>query len=114
MRTLMDDQAGDRPERRTAIISREQRKFRINIAALSETRVAEEGQLKEDKAGYTFFWKGKPVDKPKIHDMGFAIKNCLINHLHELLVGINECLMTIHLMLARSQMATVISLCAHT
>lgn len=46
--------------------------------------------------------------------MGFAIKNSLINHLYELLVGINKRLMTIRLMLASSQMATVISAYAPT
>ncbi|KAI4798729.1 hypothetical protein KUCAC02_020531, partial [Chaenocephalus aceratus] len=40
--------------------------------------------------------------------------NCLINHLHELPVGINEHLMIIRLMLASSQMATVISAYAPT
>lgn len=114
MRTLTDNQASDRPERRTAIISRELGKFQIDIAALSETRLADEGQLKEEKGGYTFFWKGKPANEPRIHGVGFAIKNCLINHLHELPVGINERLMTIRLMLASSQMATVISAYAPT
>ncbi|KAJ3584268.1 hypothetical protein NHX12_014764 [Muraenolepis orangiensis] len=88
--------------------------FQIDIAALSETRLADEGQLKEEKGGYTFFWKGKPANEPRIHGVGFAIKNCLINHLHELPVGINERLMTIRLMLASSQMATVISAYAPT
>ncbi|KAJ4926044.1 hypothetical protein JOQ06_008228 [Pogonophryne albipinna] len=114
VRTLTDNQASDRPERRTAIISRELGKFQIDIAALSETRLADEGQLKEEKGGYTFFWKGKPANEPRIHGVGFAIKNCLINHLHELPVGINERLMTIRLMLASSQMATVISAYAPT
>ncbi|KAJ4934986.1 hypothetical protein JOQ06_007765 [Pogonophryne albipinna] len=114
VRTLTDNQASDRPERRTAIISRELGKFQIDIAALSETRLADEGQLKEEKGRYTFFWKGKPANEPRIHGVGFAIKNCLINHLHELPVGINERLMTIRLMLASSQMATVISAYAPT
>ncbi|KAJ8417438.1 hypothetical protein AAFF_G00286650 [Aldrovandia affinis] len=47
----MDIKHSDRPERRTAIIARELRRFRIDIAALSETRLADEGQLKEEKGG---------------------------------------------------------------
>ncbi|XP_062862816.1 uncharacterized protein LOC134324867 [Trichomycterus rosablanca] len=86
----------------------------IDIAALSETCLAGEGQLKQEKGGYTFFWKGKPANEPQIHGMGFAIKNSLINYLYELPVGINERLMTIRLMLASSQMATVISVYAPT
>ncbi len=67
MRTLMDSATSDRPERRTAIIARELRRYRIDLAALSETRLADEGQLKEEKGGYTFFWKGKAADEPRIH-----------------------------------------------
>ncbi|KAK0146682.1 Craniofacial development protein 2 [Merluccius polli] len=110
----MDNKASDRPERRTAIISRELKRFQIDIAALSVTRLADDGQLKEEKGGYTFFWKGKPANEPRIHGVGFAIKNSLINHLYELPVGINERLMTMRLMLASSQMATVISAYAPT
>ncbi len=45
----MDSATSDRPERRTAIIARELRRYRIDLAALSETRLADEGQLKEEK-----------------------------------------------------------------
>lgn len=114
MRTLTDNKASERPERRTAIISRELKRFQIDIAALSETRLADEGQLKEEKGGYTFFWKGKPAEEPRIHGVGFAIKNNLVNQLHELPVGISERLMTLRLMLSNSQMATVISAYAPT
>ena len=110
----MDNKNSDRPERRTAIIARELRRFRIDIAALSETRLADEGQLKEEKGGYTFFWKGKPADESRIHGVGFAIKNSLISHLSELPVGINERLMTIRLILAGGQKATVVSAYAPT
>ncbi|KAK0147897.1 Craniofacial development protein 2 [Merluccius polli] len=89
-------------------------RFQIDIAVLSETRLADDGQLKEEKGGYTFFWKGKPANEPRIHGVGFAIKNSLLNHLYELPVGINEHLTTMRLMLASSQMATVISAYAPT
>lgn len=114
VRTLMDSATSDRPERRTAIIARELRRCRIDLAALSETRRADEGQLKEEKGGYTFFWKGKAADEPRIHGVGFAIRNYLISHLSELPVGINERLMTIRLMLDNNQMATVVSAYAPT
>lgn len=63
MRTLMDGTSSERPERRTAIIARELQRCRIDIAALSETRLVGEGQLEEEKGGYTFFWKGKEKRK---------------------------------------------------
>ncbi len=55
MRTLMDSATSDRPERRTAIIARELGRYRIDLAALSETRQADEGQLEEEMGGYTSF-----------------------------------------------------------
>ncbi len=88
MRTLMDSPTSDRPERRTAIIARELRRYRIDLAALFESRLANEGQLKEEKGGYTFFCKGKAADEPRIHGVGIAIKNHLISHLYELPVGV--------------------------
>ena len=79
VRTLLDNPNSDHPERRTAIISRELARYDIDIAALSETRRADEGQLKEEGGGYTFFWKGKPSGERRIHGVGFAIKNRIAN-----------------------------------
>ena len=55
VRTLMDSAGSDRPQRRTALVGRELDRYKVEIAALSETRLAEEGLLKEVGAGYTFF-----------------------------------------------------------
>ena len=51
----MDSAGSDRPQRRTALVGR----YGIEIAALSETRLAEIGEIKEVGAGYTFFWSGR-------------------------------------------------------
>ena len=51
----MDNSKADRPERRTALVARELGRYNIDIAALSETRLANEGCLTEVRAGYTFF-----------------------------------------------------------
>lgn len=80
----------------------------------TKTRRPNEGQLKEAKGGYTFFWKGKDISERRIHGVGFAIKNSLIPKLSELPVGINERLMTLNLQLAKDQHATVISAYAPT
>ncbi|KAL2084419.1 hypothetical protein ACEWY4_019937 [Coilia grayii] len=114
VRTLMDRAPSDRPERRSAIIARELKRFNIDIAALSETRLTDEGQLKEEKGGYTFFWKGKPAHEARIHGVGFAIKNRLISQLSESPVGINERLMTLRLRLSNNQLTTVVSAYAPT
>ena len=51
------------------------------IAALSETRLAEEGSIAEPKGGYTFFWRGKAKDENRIHGVGLAIKISLCRQL---------------------------------
>ena len=53
VRTLMD--ADCRPERMTAIVGHELARYNIAVAALSETRRADTGCVKEMGAGYTFF-----------------------------------------------------------
>ena len=60
VRTMLDRGNTARPERRTALTAKELAKYRIDIAALSETRLADEGMQKEVGGGYAFFWRGKP------------------------------------------------------
>ncbi|XP_029768036.1 tripartite motif-containing protein 5-like [Terrapene carolina triunguis] len=110
----LDDSKSERPKRRTAIVSRELSRYNIDIAALSETRYADEGRLREEVGSYTFFWKEKPASGRRINGVGFAIKNLLVNCLTELPVGINECLMTLHIQLVNKSFATIISACAPT
>ena len=55
VRTLQDNPSGNRPERRTALIARELDRYNIQILALSETGLANEGQLSEKKSGYISF-----------------------------------------------------------
>ena len=43
------------PPRPGCLSARELSRYQIDIAALSETRLAEEGSIAEPK-GYTFFW----------------------------------------------------------
>lgn len=76
IRTLLD--STDRPVRRSAIILQELQKYNIDIAALSETRMAEEGKLTEDMAGYTLYWKGVPSGHKRIHGVGLAVETKLI------------------------------------
>jgi exonuclease III len=110
----MDNENLDRPERRTAFVARELKKFDLDIVALSENRRADEGQIREELGNYTFFWKGKPLDQPRIHGVGFAIKNNLLSKLNELPVDVNERLMTLRLSLENNLNLTVISAYAPT
>jgi len=62
VRTLMDADNSSRPRRRTALIASKLSRYNIDIAALRETSLADEGSLNEMASGYTFFWKGLPAN----------------------------------------------------
>jgi len=55
----------------------------VDLAALSETRFADEGSLTEVGGGYTFFWKGLPHDVSRIHGVGFVIRTSLVSQITE-------------------------------
>ncbi|VDM06456.1 unnamed protein product, partial [Schistocephalus solidus] len=58
-RAKPDNLRSNRPERRTAQVTRELVRCKMSIAALSETQFSEQGQLEEVGACYTFFWSGR-------------------------------------------------------
>ena len=79
VRTLIDSEEKriDRPHRRTALIASELKKLDIDIAALSETRFLEQGELEEKASGYKFFWQGLPKGSIRQGGVGFAVKSKL-------------------------------------
>lgn len=96
-------------------VAKELARYNIDIAALRETRLADEGSITELASGYTFFWKGKAQNKNKIHGVGLAIRTSLLKNLPDLSVGINDRLdMKIRLPLSHKHYATVISAYAPT
>ena len=114
IRTLQDKSDVDRPERRTALICKELARFNIDVAALSETRLSGEGNIREAGSGYTIFWKGKDQDEPRIHGVGFAIRSQLV-HQHNLVpTAISERVMSIRMPLTRNRSLTLISVYAPT
>jgi len=117
VRTLQDQPLNtdcDRPPRRTALVSRELSRFDVDIAALSETRFPGEGKLTEDQFGYTFFWKGKAEDEPRIHGVGFAIKNHLVQKHSLCPIAISERITTLRIPLERGSFLTIIAVYAPT
>ncbi|VDL88707.1 unnamed protein product [Schistocephalus solidus] len=108
-RAKPDNLRSDRLERRTALVACEMARYKVNIAALSETRFSEQGQLEEVGAGYTIFWSGRP--KAELCDAGFAsaIRNDIVGSLPYLPQRINERLMSLHLLLQGDKFATIIS-----
>ena len=110
----MDRAEAKRPERRTALIARELGRYKIEIAALSETRLADEGQLTEVGAGYTFFWSGRGSDERRESGVGFAIQTKLVSKLSSLPKGVNDRMMMLKFPLPGKKHATLISAYAPT
>ena len=107
VRTLLDRDDVARPQRKTALVAKELARYNIDIAAISKTRLAEEGQVSETGSGYTFFWKGKAQNEDRIHGVGFAIKTSLPT-------GINERLMKLRIPISNKRFLTIISAYAPT
>ena len=63
--------------RKTAIIDREFSRHNVDIASFQETRLAANVSLREKD--YTFFWQGKLTHDPRLHEVGFAVKNSLLS-----------------------------------
>nr|VZI39406.1 unnamed protein product [Spirometra erinaceieuropaei] len=115
VRSLLDNARSNRPERRTALVTRELARYKVDIAALSETRFSEQGQLEEVGAGYTFFWSGRPRAERRDAGVAFAIRNDIVGRLPCLPQGINDRLMSLRLPLRRGgKFATIISAYAPT
>ncbi|VDL90204.1 unnamed protein product [Schistocephalus solidus] len=93
--SLLDNPRSNRPERRTARVARELARYKVDIAAFSETRFSEQGQLEEAERRDT--------------GVAFAIRNDIVRRLPCLPQGINDRLMSLHLHLRGDQFATIIS-----
>ena len=113
VQTLLNRPTTSRPERGTALVTRKLQHYWVDIATLSETRIANEGSLREEGGGYTFFWKGK-LQADQIHGVGFAIRTSLLRSMPVLPVGINEHLMKLCIPLSRIRYLTIISAYAPT
>ena len=114
VRSLMDSVGSDRPQRRTALFGRELDRYKVEIAALSETSLAEEGLLKEVGAGDTFFWSGRKKEERREAGVGIAIKSNLVSKHSGLPKGINDRLITLRLPLSGKRDATIVSAYALT
>ena len=112
IRTLLDRKGSNRPERRSALVTRELQRYNVDIAALSETRFLDVGQLSEVGSGYTLYWSGRKTGRKA--GVGFAVKTSLISQLESQPRGINERIMTMRLPLSDNKYATLVSVYAPT
>nr|VZI27126.1 unnamed protein product [Spirometra erinaceieuropaei] len=113
-RSLLDNPTSNRLELRMALVARELARYKVDIAALSETGFSEQGQLEEVGAGHTFFWSGRPRTERRDGGVAFAIRNDIVGRLPCLPQGINDRLMSLRLSLSRGggTFATIISVYA--
>lgn len=111
---MTDNPNAERPERRSALIAKELARYNVDIAALSETRLADQGSLQEQGAGYTFFWQGRAPEDRRESGVGFAIRSNLAKKLVSLPQGINDRLMTLRLPISDAKHITIISAYAPT
>ena len=75
VQTLVDNTKSDRPERITALLAKELARYKVDIAALSETRLADKGKMTECSGGYTFSWSGRSATDRQEAGVEFAIKS---------------------------------------
>lgn len=114
VRTLLDRDVNLCPERKTAVVARELSRYNVDIAALSETHLADEGELVEHGGGYTFFWKGTPASEPRRSGVGFAIKTQIANKLEDCPEYISDRVISLRLHLDNDNYLNVISVYAPT
>jgi exonuclease III len=86
----------------------------LDVAALSETHLADEGELVEEGGGYTFFWKDTAASETRHSGVGFAIKNPQVKRLEEYPVHISDHVTTLRLHLDKDNYLNVISVYAPT
>ncbi|BHF65392.1 hypothetical protein SprV_0200840200 [Sparganum proliferum] len=92
-----------------ALVARELARYKVDIAAVSETRFSEQDQLEEVGAGYTFFWSGYPRSERRDAGVAFAIRNDIVGRLPCLTQGINDRLMSLRLPLSGGKFANITS-----
>ncbi|CAG4991345.1 unnamed protein product [Parnassius apollo] len=114
VRTLLDREENACPERETAIVTRKLSRYNIDVAALSETHLPDEGELVEHGGRYTFFWKGLASSEQRRSSVGFAVKNCLSAQLQEYPVHVSDRITTLRLYMRRENYLNVISVYAPT
>ena len=86
-------------------------RLNIDIAALSETCLAEEDQLIEIGSGYSIFWVTKTKSENREGGVGFAIKSDLVKNL-ERPAGITDRIMKLRVPLPCGRFLSILSVYA--
>ena len=111
---MLDTAESNRPQRRSALVAHELSRLNIDIAALSEVRFPDTGSLKEQGAGYTLYWSGKPHGERRQSGVGFMIRNNIAAKLEILPTGHSDRIISMRLPLRKEQYVTLFSVYAPT
>ena len=71
----------DRPHRRSALITSELARYKIDIAALSKIRLAAKGELTVKSSSYSFFWGERAPDDKREAGVDYAVKTSFVSML---------------------------------
>ena len=93
IRTLNDD-SDTAVTRKTALVGLELKRYRIDIAGLSEIRLPDSDSLHEPTSGYTYFWSGLSAEERRQHGVAIAMKDHIAARLESSPRAINERLIT--------------------
>nr|VZI13332.1 unnamed protein product [Spirometra erinaceieuropaei] len=96
--SLLYNPRSNRTGRRTALVAGELARYKVDIAALSETRFSEQGQL-----------DGHPRTERRDAGVAFTIRNDIVGRLPCLPQGINDRLMSSRLPLLGDKFVTIVS-----
>ncbi|KAJ7427538.1 craniofacial development protein 2-like protein [Willisornis vidua] len=111
---MLDSGDSGCPEHCSAPIAHKLSQLNIDIAALSEVHLHEEGSLKEHGADYTLYWSGKPKTESYLSGVGFMIKNSIASKLENLPTGHSDCIISLCLPLHNKQHVVLLSIYAPT
>ncbi|KAK3888151.1 hypothetical protein Pcinc_007795 [Petrolisthes cinctipes] len=114
IRTLLDNTNTDSPERRFALVARELARYNFDIAALSETRLPDKGQLTKIGSDYTLFWSGRSCEECCEAGADFVIRTHYLKKLASIPEGLNDRLIKLQLLLGGKLTAMLISAYAPT
>ena len=111
---MLDKTDSSRPERRSALVAHELSQLTIDITALSEVRLADEGSLMEHGTGYTLYWSGKLSTERRLSGVGFMVSNSMASKLDRLPTGHSDRIMSMRLPLEGKQHLMLFSVYAPT
>ncbi|BHF78148.1 hypothetical protein SprV_0602125900 [Sparganum proliferum] len=86
--------------------------YKVDVAALGETRFSRQGQVEEVDAGYTLFWNGRPKAERRDAGIAFAIPNDIVGQIFCPPQDISDRLMGPHMPLRGPNFATNINVYA--